>query len=1168
MRTLVPQDAYGDIQLHGAKFEHEDDVITRRFLEDAVSDSGQKILSDVHQSVPRKVRAAIETDSFVRRIIQELATASNINESKFVALFNRVISSKNEATVSSVHDLMLSFLENDSASLEIIRNTVMEVARKNTELRDMILSLVRLVIKDDEISRDLLRSQLRYMVMSDDEFRSQVRTLLLLLLADDEDTVSSYRSMLLEAAGIDDSGFVFREKFFDLMKNDDSFRREFERIVVNDGLIREFFEDILRKYIGVLPDETPKYALLSPDYKYTKIDSLGRPVQILFADGQSVMVSYRNESQIDYFDTADFKVSFLYNDDGYFIGKKTEPLSLISSVANDTNNILTPDFVFEEITEDGKPLLVKYDDNQSVIYRYRSDGQIDNYITQGYKVQFQYNDRGLFIGKRTSYSSVNLISENNEEKLLTLDYEYTELNKEGNPTKIVFSNGQEVKITYRENGQMKFLETMGHVVFFNYDSRDILVSQDTEILTSVNFDAYMCDPDFDILEFTVDGKKKKVRYRDGQEVEYFYFADGRINYYNTVGFQVSYRYDSNKNLTQIAGFAYSSDADISRDTNKLVPRNSLTFLDFDERNLPAQATFSDAQIVKFFYRDDGKVDYITTVGYKVTYLYNNRGELNGQETEKIDPNTKIEYDTNNVIGEDFIIEWRNKESRPTRIKYKDGSVVRVFYHEDNLRVKYFYSGQYKVRFLYDDSLRFVGQMTTLNQDVIFGIENDMSLLVRCDFSVTRLNKCNLPAEIKYKNGQVVRIFYREDTQIDIVETCGYATKYHYNLNGAFVGTSRHELLIEDLGLWFNLQEKNEEPHYDPNWFGVKVGEDSVHTNTSWFNVFSQDGAENLGEYYGINQSDVYPKIDLRWHPTFDPLENDDEYVWLNTESEFSDSWLNMISENDIVSQQDNSWFDGNMMDELENGLRWINRVGYDNSLSTDSWVNMEESSDVVVESIYFWCEIFDDDTEYQGNSWCNTYPDEKPDISGDINKIIHQGFKHSVLDNENKPLELEFDNGQIVNYAYRGDGRLNYYTTLGYKVLLNYDDNNNFVGKTTEIVDVHSENDEKLLISPDYTYTIMDELNNLPLEIRYDDGSVASIFYRSDYQINYYTFLNNRVTFNYENDVFVGKTTSQLIPGSRYYKEIESVDDINTYFSVPRLYFGPSSSPRLEYILD
>jgi len=65
------------------------------------------------------------------------------------------------------------------------------------------------------------------------------------------------------------------------------------------------------------------------------------------------------------------------------------------------------------------------------------------------------------------------------ESMLSMDFTITNLNEDGRPLTIEYSNGQTVNITYRSDGQIEKYTTLGYTVTFNYNSDDYLISKVT-----------------------------------------------------------------------------------------------------------------------------------------------------------------------------------------------------------------------------------------------------------------------------------------------------------------------------------------------------------------------------------------------------------------------------------------------------------------------------------------------------------------------------------------------------------------------------------------------------------------------------------------------------------------------------------------------------------------
>lgn len=86
-------------------------------------------------------------------------------------------------------------------------------------------------------------------------------------------------------------------------------------------------------------------------------------------------------------------------------------LATIDDILNGNNNkILTPslfstlftmDYEFTSFNSDNNPTTIRYSNGTIVQLAYRSDGQLDYYTTQGYKVNHNYTNEGIFKGTTT-----------------------------------------------------------------------------------------------------------------------------------------------------------------------------------------------------------------------------------------------------------------------------------------------------------------------------------------------------------------------------------------------------------------------------------------------------------------------------------------------------------------------------------------------------------------------------------------------------------------------------------------------------------------------------------------------------------------------------------------------------------------------------------------------
>lgn len=70
----------------------------------------------------------------------------------------------------------------------------------------------------------------------------------------------------------------------------------------------------------------------------------------------------------------------------------------------------------------------------------------------------------------------------------------------------------------------------------------------------------------------------------------------------------------------------------------------------------------------------------------------------------------------------------------------------------------------------------------------------------------------------------------------------------------------------------------------------------------------------------------------------------------------------------------------------------------------------------------------------------------------DLCGMITPDYTYNTLNENGDPTKITFSNGLIVNFVYRPDGKINYFTTPTHRVTFNYNENGYFIGKTTTTI--------------------------------------------------------------------------------------------------------------------
>ena len=982
LRTLSPQETFGDVLLRGGTFTEDDHLITRAFMKRQLTNSQNKIYQDIYSVLPRKFRDSLENDSFIRKIIQDLATAADINDEKFLEALIKALQTNDETLLLVLRRIITAYLDSDDETKAAVERCIIDILENRTDGRNYLIEFIRMVLSDDTKAISIFKSHLIYMASSDSDFREEIRLLLILLLSTDEETVNAYRRMLLDLLTFDED-FVFKDKLISLINSDSDTQDSLRNFTINDSDIKEYILELIRNYDEEVIDD-PSNSLLTPDYTYTSLNEYNKPLQIVFKNGQIVTISYREDQQIDYLITVGFKVTYKYDQYNHFIGIKTVAMTESSKRSNDKNEVLVVDYTYTSITDSGKPLSIVYDDGQQVLLHYReTDEQLDYFTTLGYKVKILYDDKDRMVGKVTSSSNLSPIIDTDNSLMLSMDYTFTKSNNR-NVEQITFTNGNIVDIVYNDDNQIDYYTLLDYLVKYNYNPTSYLIGKSTYKIVPSGDSENLIFNDFVVEEVNENGRPLKIKFSDNQEVSYTYKDDGvSIDYLETVGFRTSFLYTDDGIFKGVSTYSVVIGADRTNDTNNVLPTNDYIYT-LDDEGYITKITFADLQEVDVFYGEDGWCNYIETVGYRTSFYYDTKGNFIGQITTKREIDANKDHDTNNILQDDYAYTDYDDNNNPIEISFEDGKKATLTYNSSNLLTSYSI-GDYYVRLLYDDNNFLYRKITTnINtEDVDLPVDSVSKLLDR-DYTFSVLTE-NHPTHIVFSDGQEVEITYSDDLQkIESIETVGYKMTYLYD---------------------------------DSNFMGIST-----------------------------------VKID------------------------------------------------------------------------------------------------------------------EDADISNDTNNILYDDYEYTVIDEEGKPLEITYSNGQVVSITYRSDGQINYYITLGYLVTLQYDNDNNYIGKVTEEQQITPDYDNKRILTPDYRITTFDSNDN-PIQLIFiDDNLVASFVYRSDNQINYYTYNNCKVTYKYNTDnIFIGKVTSKLskIDDS----DIPIDEDVSGYLSVGYTYTSMDSNNRPLEIL-
>ena len=194
---------------------------------------------------------------------------------------------------------------------------------------------------------------------------------------------------------------------------------------------------------------------LNDSFTFTNHDSKGRPISVLFDDGQDMSFTWRNDGQLKYIETFGYKVEYLYNEKSQFVGKKTSVVNRSRSTPGDRHNIITEDYVFSKVDENGKPLEIKYKNGQAATVFYNSDNSaIVKFATGGNTVKLEYNHKNI-VNRKTI---IKPLFEIREKDWLGLDYENVQIDFAGRPVRVAFEDHSSNRIQYNSNGAISYIE--------------------------------------------------------------------------------------------------------------------------------------------------------------------------------------------------------------------------------------------------------------------------------------------------------------------------------------------------------------------------------------------------------------------------------------------------------------------------------------------------------------------------------------------------------------------------------------------------------------------------------------------------------------------------------------------------------------------------------------
>lgn len=387
----------------------------------------------------------------------------------------------------------------------------------------------------------------------------------------------------------------------------------------------------------------------------------------------------------------------------------------------------------------------------------------------------------------------NFLSFNKGEPIFTrtVEYEFTEFDNRGNPTKIYYpENRQVVDVAYNERNTVDHFETLGYRVTFNYNNNGIFCGKTTVAivenpLPKENDKSGFLTEDYTIIRFDYNNNPRKIVYSNGGIVNLFYRPDAQLDYYTLRGYKIKLLYDeSGAFIGKVTEQTTSTESASNVETVELDYTSTV-----DSNGNPLTITYFNGQQVSFTYNDNGTLNTATTLGYRVAFNYNENGAFKGKTLTKVDESAgPVTADVSGILTSIYTCTSFNSNNSPLTIRYDDGQIVKFKYRVDN-QINYFETVGFRVKYNYDSDGYFCGQVTSKLTDSASRLDDTNNVLTE-DYTYDLVNANHQPIKITYSSGQIVEISYRSsDLQIERFSTDEFTSTLIYNETGALIGKS-------------------------------------------------------------------------------------------------------------------------------------------------------------------------------------------------------------------------------------------------------------------------------------------------------------------------------------------------------------------------------------------
>ena len=196
--TLIQQNVYGDIYIHGAKIDTDDAAITRQYLNDSIYLAIQNFkYNDLELSSLPIIRNAIDNDTSIILKIKEYAKAADINEEKFIQTIVKLFDNKETDTTNSLHTIINYFLDNNNETIDILKDRIIKTVETNP-VTDFYKDFVLALLQNDNAAKTHIKSRVIELINTDNDFKNQIKNLFLILANNNNDFYSAMRSLFLK----------------------------------------------------------------------------------------------------------------------------------------------------------------------------------------------------------------------------------------------------------------------------------------------------------------------------------------------------------------------------------------------------------------------------------------------------------------------------------------------------------------------------------------------------------------------------------------------------------------------------------------------------------------------------------------------------------------------------------------------------------------------------------------------------------------------------------------------------------------------------------------------------------------------------------------------------------------------------------------------------------